>query len=86
MHCLQIALLHSISAVYDQLTRVLALTDVAMLAAEMLDSLPTRTTELPAQLTQAKLVAIRNLVTGKLFKQDDGMLEYLLFCGLDFVS
>ncbi|XP_054273723.1 dedicator of cytokinesis protein 3 isoform X2 [Macrosteles quadrilineatus] len=73
----QIALLHSISAVYDQLTRVLALTDVAMLAAEMLDSLPTRTTELPAQLTQAKLVAIRNLVTGKLFKQDDEA-RYLL--------
>ncbi|KAG8321820.1 Dedicator of cytokinesis protein 3, partial [Homalodisca vitripennis] len=73
----QIALLHSISAVYDQLTRVLPLVEVAKLASDMLDSLPSRASDLPSQLTQAKLVAIRNMVASKLFKYDDES-RYLL--------
>lgn len=61
-------LLHSISAVYEQLVQVLPIMEVTKLAASMLDSLPK---ELPAQIVQAKLVAVRNLVTSKLF-HDDG--------------
>lgn len=76
----QVALLHSIAAVFDQLTRVLSLVEVTKLAAAMLESIPTR--DLPSQLTQAKLVAIRNMVAGKLFKDDDGnqyVLKYIVF-------
>lgn len=72
----QVALLHSIASVYDQLTRVLPLVEVTKLAAAMLESLPTR--DLPPQLTQAKLVAIRNMVAGKLFKDDDESRSLLL--------
>lgn len=61
-------LLHSISAVYEQLVQVLPTMEVTKLAASMLDALPK---ELPAQIVQAKLVAVRNLVTSKLF-HDDG--------------
>lgn len=41
----------------------------------MLDSLPR---ELPPQMTQAKLVAIKNLVGTKLFK-DDGELSDICY-------
>ncbi|XP_039296231.1 LOW QUALITY PROTEIN: dedicator of cytokinesis protein 3 [Nilaparvata lugens] len=74
----QIALLHSISAVYDQLTQVLSLLEVAKLASTMLESLPTR--DLPPQLIQAKLKAISNLVTGELFKDDESRSLLLLTC------
>lgn len=68
-------LLHSISAVYEQLVQVLPTMEVTKLAATMLDALPK---ELPAQIVQAKLVAVRNLVTSKLF-HDDGNLIRLFF-------
>ncbi|PNF19255.1 hypothetical protein B7P43_G08017, partial [Cryptotermes secundus] len=55
----QVALLHSISAVYEQLTDVLPVLKITKLATAMLESLPR---ELPPQLTQAKLTAIRNMV------------------------
>lgn len=68
------ALLLSISAVYEQLVDVLPMLEVTKLAATMLDSLPRELPSqvVPAQLVQAKLVAVKNLVTSKLF-QDDGM-------------
>lgn len=66
-------MLHSISAVYEQLVEVLPIMEVTKLAASMLDSLPK---ELPAQIVQAKLVAVRNLVTSKLF-HDDGKINNL---------
>nr|CAD7432042.1 unnamed protein product [Timema monikensis] len=64
---LQCALLHSISAVYEQLMQVLPVMEVTKLATAMLESLPR---DLSPQLTQAKLTAIRNLVTSKLFTDD----------------
>ncbi|XP_033610429.1 dedicator of cytokinesis protein 3 isoform X2 [Cryptotermes secundus] len=64
----QVALLHSISAVYEQLTDVLPVLKITKLATAMLESLPR---ELPPQLTQAKLTAIRNMVTSKLFTDDE---------------
>jgi len=63
----QVALLHSISAVYEQLIHVLPILKITKLATAMLESLPR---ELPPQLTQAKLTAIRNLMTSKLFIDD----------------
>nr|CAD7269153.1 unnamed protein product [Timema shepardi] len=63
----QCALLHSISAVYEQLMQVLPVMEVTKLATAMLESLPR---DLSPQLTQAKLTAIRNLVTSKLFTDD----------------
>lgn len=67
-------MLHSISAVYEQLVQVLPTMEVTKLAASMLDSLPK---ELPAQIVQAKLVAVRNLVTSKLFHDDGNMMNFL---------
>ncbi|KAF2896229.1 hypothetical protein ILUMI_09945 [Ignelater luminosus] len=64
----QVALLLSISAVYELLIDVLPVVEVTKLAVSLLDSLPR---ELPAQLVQAKLIAIKNLVTSKLFQDDD---------------
>ncbi|XP_021925130.1 dedicator of cytokinesis protein 3 isoform X3 [Zootermopsis nevadensis] len=64
----QVALLHSISAVYEQLIHVLPILKITKLATVMLESLPR---ELLPQLTQAKLTAIRNLVTSKLFTDDE---------------
>nr|CAD7403082.1 unnamed protein product [Timema cristinae] len=63
----QCALLHSISAVYEQLMQVLPVMEVTKLATAMLESL---LRDLSPQLTQAKLTAIRNLVTSKLFTDD----------------
>lgn len=71
---------------YDQLTRVLPLVEVVKLASEMLDSLPTRNPDLPSQLAQAKLVAIRNMVSGKLFKQDDGKISCKLITVTYFLN
>lgn len=62
----QVALLHSISAVFDLLLQVLSPIDVAKLAITMIESLPTR--DPTSQLTQAKLILIRNIVSSKLFK------------------
>lgn len=64
----QIALLHSISSVFEQLMDVLPVSEVTNLASTMLDSLHK---ELPPLMTQAKLVAIKNLVTSKLFEDDE---------------
>lgn len=64
----QVALLLSISAVFEQLVAVLPVLEVARLTCQMLDSLPR---EPPPQLMQAKLIAIKNLVTSQLFQDDD---------------
>jgi dedicator of cytokinesis protein 3 len=75
----QVALLHSISAVYEQLIHVLPILKITKLATAMLESLPR---ELPPQLTQAKLTAIRNMVTSKLFT-DDGELDQHYVSGMN---
>ncbi|KAJ8981636.1 hypothetical protein NQ317_000864 [Molorchus minor] len=64
----QVALLLTISAVYEQLTEVLPALEVTKLAATMLDTLPK---DLPTLLVQAKLACIRNIVTSKLFHDDE---------------
>ncbi|KAK7603682.1 hypothetical protein V9T40_003681 [Parthenolecanium corni] len=65
----QIALLHSISAVFDLLLQVLSPVDVAKLAITMTESLPAR--DPTTQLTQAKLVLLRNIVSGQLFRRNE---------------
>ncbi|XP_050437512.1 dedicator of cytokinesis protein 3 isoform X2 [Adelges cooleyi] len=65
----QIALLQSSSDVFDQLVQVLPVIEVAKLSVSMLDCLPSR--DLPTPLTQAKLGAIKCLVAGKVFKDDE---------------
>jgi dedicator of cytokinesis protein 3 len=77
----QVALLHSISAVYEQLIYVLPILKITKLATAMLESLPR---ELPPQLTQAKLTAIRNMVTSKLFT-DDGELDQCYVSGMNML-
>ncbi|KAJ8929040.1 hypothetical protein NQ314_018309 [Rhamnusium bicolor] len=64
----QVALLLAISAVYEQLIEVLPTLEITKLAANMLDSLPR---ELPSLLVQAKLSCIKNMVTSKLFQDDE---------------
>ena len=64
----QVALLLSISAVFEQLIAVLPVLDVAKLACTMLDSVPR---EPPPLLMQAKLVAIKNFTTSTLFQDDE---------------
>ncbi|OAD58785.1 Dedicator of cytokinesis protein 3 [Eufriesea mexicana] len=71
----QIALLYSISAVFEQLVAVLPVLEVAKLTCTMLDSVPR---EPPLQLTQAKLTAIKNLSTSALFRDDDESRNLLL--------
>ena len=71
----QIALLYSISAVFEQLVAVLPVLEVAKLTCTMLDSVPR---EPPLQLTQAKLTAIKNLTTSSLFREDDESRNLLL--------
>lgn len=71
----QIALLYSISAVFEQLVAVLPVLEVAKLTCTMLDSVPR---EPPAQLTQAKLTAIKNLTTSSLFREDNESRNLLL--------
>lgn len=69
---IQIAVLHGSSAVFEQLTQVLPTVEATRLAAAMLEALP-NVRDLPPMLTQAKLTAIKNLVTSQLF-YDDGKL------------
>uniref|UniRef100_A0A8D9BP44 Dedicator of cytokinesis protein 3 n=1 Tax=Cacopsylla melanoneura TaxID=428564 RepID=A0A8D9BP44_9HEMI len=71
----QIALLDGISAVYDELTLILPVLEVAKLASDMLESLAKR--EIQPLLTSAKLKCIKNLVSGKLFQEDE-CRSYLL--------
>lgn len=71
----QIALLYSISAVFEQLVAVLPVLDVAKLTCTLLDSVPR---EPPLQLIQAKLTAIKNLTTSSLFREDDESRNLLL--------
>ncbi|XP_017786650.1 PREDICTED: dedicator of cytokinesis protein 3 isoform X2 [Nicrophorus vespilloides] len=63
----QVALLLSISAVFEQLVDILSVLEVTKLATTMLDS----TKDGVAQIVQAKLTAIRNLMTGRLFHDDE---------------
>lgn len=76
------ALLQSMSAVFEQLTEVLPIPEVTRLAAATLDALPR---DISPQLTQAKLCAIRHLVTTKLFHDDGNKNLQLEFCYLDRV-
>ncbi|XP_011698260.1 PREDICTED: dedicator of cytokinesis protein 3 [Wasmannia auropunctata] len=71
----QIALLLSIAAVFEQLVAVLPVLEVTKLTCTMLDSVPR---EPPLQLTQAKLVAIKNLTSSSLFRKDDESRNMLL--------
>ncbi|XP_030749885.1 dedicator of cytokinesis protein 3 isoform X2 [Sitophilus oryzae] len=64
----QVALLLAISAVYEQLNEVLPTLECTKLASTMLDSIPT---DLPVLIIQAKLACIKNLVTSKLFQDDE---------------
>ncbi|CAG9773050.1 unnamed protein product [Ceutorhynchus assimilis] len=64
----QVALLLAISAVYEQLSEVLPTIECTKLSATMLDSIPK---DLPPLLVQAKLACIKNLVTSKLFQDDE---------------
>nr|XP_018899728.1 PREDICTED: dedicator of cytokinesis protein 3 isoform X2 [Bemisia tabaci] len=74
----QIALLYGISAVYDQLVLVLPILEVTSLACSLLESLSVR--DIPLQLVQAKLVAIKNMISGKLFKEDESRSILLATC------
>ncbi|XP_016844337.1 dedicator of cytokinesis protein 3 isoform X2 [Nasonia vitripennis] len=65
---LQVALLISISAVFEQLIDVLSIMEVTTLTCSMLDSVPR---DSAPQLIQAKLEAIKSLVTSELFKDDE---------------
>ncbi|KAI4460497.1 dedicator of cytokinesis [Holotrichia oblita] len=65
----QVALLHSISAVYEQLVDVLPVIEVTKLASSMLDSFFPK--DVPLALIQAKLIAIKNIVSTKLFQDDE---------------
>lgn len=71
----QIALLLSIAAVFEQLVVVLPMLEVAKLTCTMLESVPR---ESSLQLTQAKLVAIKNLTSSSLFREDDESRNLLL--------
>ncbi|XP_066246456.1 dedicator of cytokinesis protein 3 isoform X2 [Euwallacea similis] len=64
----QVALMLTISSVYEQLNEVLPTIECTKLAATMLDSIPK---DLPPLLIQAKLSCVKNLVTSKLFQDDE---------------
>lgn len=53
---------------FDLLLQVLSPNDVAKLAITMIESLPARDPMI--QLTQAKLVLIRNIVSSQLFRRN----------------
>ncbi|KAL0276946.1 UNVERIFIED_CONTAM: hypothetical protein PYX00_004401 [Menopon gallinae] len=76
---IQIAVLHGSSAVFEQLTQVLPTVEATRLAAAMLEALP-NVRDLPPQLTQAKLTAIKNLVTSQLFYDDESRNMLLTVC------
>lgn len=71
----QIALLVSIAAVFELLVAVLPVLEVAKLTCTMLDSVPR---ESSLQLMQAKLIAIKNLTSSTLFREDDESRNMLL--------
>ncbi|XP_074109684.1 dedicator of cytokinesis spg isoform X2 [Cotesia typhae] len=64
----QVALLLSISSVFEQLEVVLPVLEVSKLSCTMLDSVPR---DPSPQLLQAKLTAIKNFVTSILFQDDE---------------
>ena len=64
----QVALLSSISTVFEQLVAVLPVLEVAKLTCSMLDSI---LREPPPPLMQTKLQAIKSLVTSELFEDDE---------------
>lgn len=74
--------MQSASAVFDQLVQVLPVIEVAKLGVSMLDCLPSR--DLPTPLTQAKLGAIKDLVAGKVFKDDGKITEVLNYIEFKF--
>ncbi|XP_023246842.1 dedicator of cytokinesis protein 3 [Copidosoma floridanum] len=65
---LQVAVMHSIPAVFEQLIDVLSTTEVTTLTCSMLESIPR---DAAPQLMQAKLEAIKSLVMSELFKDDE---------------
>ncbi|CAB0036454.1 unnamed protein product [Trichogramma brassicae] len=65
---LQVALLHSISAVFEQLVDVLSIIEVTTLACSLIDAVPR---EAASQVIQAKLEAVKRLSTTELFKDDE---------------
>lgn len=65
---IQEALLHSTAIVLEQLQGVLPSTELGALARNMLDSVPK---DAQSRLMQAKLEAIKNLVSGQLFQIDE---------------
>ena len=69
----QVALLHSISAVLEQLVDALPVIEVTRLATTLLDSLPK---ELPSSMILAKLTALKNMVTTKLFQDDGNIISF----------
>lgn len=64
----QEALLHSIGVVFEQLRETLPTIELGALAKNMLDSV---SRDAQPRLIQAKLQAVKDLVSGQLF-QDDG--------------
>ncbi|KAK6638497.1 hypothetical protein RUM43_006764 [Polyplax serrata] len=74
----QISVLYGISAVFELLTQVLSTVEVTRLASSMLESLPIR--DLSPQLTQAKLIAVKNMVQSKLFYEDESRNLLLVTC------
>lgn len=69
---------------FDQLVQVLPVIEVAKLGVSMLDCLPSR--DLPTPLTQAKLGAIKDLVAGKVFKDDGNISGVLIYIELKFLK
>lgn len=61
----QEALLHSLGIVFEQLSYIFTMSDVGTLIKNMLDHIPATS---PPRLIQAKLQAIKDLVSGKLFQ------------------
>lgn len=70
----QVALLGSIPAVFEQVADVLPVEEVARLTCATLDSVPR---DAAPQLTQAKLGAIKSLVASDLFGDDEGRSQLL---------
>jgi dedicator of cytokinesis protein 3 len=63
----QIELLNSLAVVFEQLIDTLPADELASSIKNMLDSIPSGTREYQSPLIQAKLKAVKNLVSGKLF-------------------
>lgn len=65
---IQIALLKSLNVVMEQLIETLPASDISMLIKSLLDEI---TCDAQAQLIQAKLQAVKDLVSGKLFYTEE---------------